>query len=412
MPGDAITRRQFLARSALSAATIAITSAAIAPNRVLGANDRLSIGVIGAGSRGTDLMKDLHRFDKELKVEITAVCDVWRPARERTAQMLKEWYGVNARLFSDYRELLAMDDIDGVIIATPDFSHAKILIDAIVAGKDAYCEKPMASELEDAKAVMDAAKNAKQVIQIGTQRRSEGRWKAAAKMVRSGILGTISRVEIGWNDCNPRWNRSYSDVKAEDVDWKSFLCGKPDRPFDPSRYRRWHFYRDYTNGTIALLGSHYLDVASWLMDDPLPASAVAHGGHYVWHDGREHEDTVYAIYEYPKGFMCRYLSGLGNSAESGLRIYGTNGMFSEATWTFTGTGGSGASVIKEPIKVEPEAGENHMRNWLECMRSRAVTNAPVETGYNHSVACILGYQALITGKKLKYLPALRRIVEV
>jgi len=412
MSDSSLTRRQFLAKSALGAAAVAASAVvATAPGRALGANDRLSIGWIGAGSRGTQLIGDLHRADNDLNVEVTAVCDVWRPAREKAAKTIKDWYGKEARLFSKYEDLLALDDIDAVIIATPDFAHSKMLAAALKAGKDAYCEKPMAADLEDAKLALDAAKDSKRVIQIGTQRRSEGRWKAAAKMVQSGILGTISRVEIGWNDCAPRWNRGFGDVKAEDVDWNAFLMGRPACPFDPSKYRRWHFYREYTNGTIALLGSHYLDVASWLMDDPAPSTAVANGGHYVWKDGREHEDTVYAIYDYPKGFVCRYLSGLGNSTESGMRIYGTNGMFSEATWTFTGAGGSGKAAIKDAIKVEPENGEDHVRNWLECIRSRAQTNAPIETGYNHSVACILGYQALLTGKKLKYMPVLRRIVD-
>lgn len=412
MPDDAITRRQFLAKSALGAATVAASTAGVvAPGRALGANDRISIGWIGAGGRGTQLVNDLHKFDKDLNVEITAVCDVWRPAREKAANTLKGWYGKDVRLFAGYEDVLALRDVDAVIIASPDFAHSKMLAAALKAGKDVYCEKPMASELEDAKLAMDAAKGANRVVQIGTQRRSEGRWKAAARMIQSGILGTISRVEIGWNDCGPRWNRGFSDVKPEDVDWKLYLMGKPDRPFDPSFYRRWHFYRELTNGTIALLGSHYIDVASWVMDDPVPSSAVASGGHYVWKDGREHEDTVYAIYEYPKGFVARYLSGLGNSAESGMRVYGTNGMFSESTWTFTGAGGSGKDKIADTIKVEPEKNEDHMRNWVECLRSRAQTNAPIETGYNHSVACILGYQALLTGKKLKYMPALRRIVE-
>lgn len=409
MSENSVTRREFLS---IGAATVAAaTVGSLAPERALGANDRISVGWIGAGGRGTQIVGELHRADKELNVEVTAVCDVWRPAREKAAKTLKDWYGNEPRVFSNYEDLLALDDIDAVIIATPDFAHSRMLAAALKAGKDAYCEKPMAAGLEDAKLAMDAAKGANRVVQIGTQRRSEGRWKAAAKLVQSGVLGTISRVEIGWNDAGPRWNRGFSDVRPEDVDWEAFLMGLPACPFDPSKYRRWHFYREYTNGTIALLGSHYLDVASWLMDDPVPSTAVANGGHYVWKDGREHEDTVYAIYDYPKGFAVRYLSGLGNSAESGLRIYGTNGMLSEATWTITGAGGSGKGAIKEAIKVEPEASENHMRNWMECLRSRAQTNAPIETGYNHSVACIMGYQAMVTGKKLKYMPALRRIVE-
>lgn len=406
---DSMSRREFLAKSALSAATLAVSSAVgFAPSRAHGANDRVSIGVIGAGGRGGGLMGEIHKISG---VEITAVCDTWRVQRERVATQVNGWYGGACRMFSNYEDLLALDDIDGVIIATPDFAHARILADAVKAGKDAFCEKPMATELPDAIAALDAAKQSDRVIQIGTQRRSEGAWRGLAKVIQSGMLGTISRVEVGWNDCGPRWNRGFGDLKAEDVDWQRFLMGRPNRPFDPSQYRRWHFYREFTNGTIALLGSHYLDMVHYAMSEEFPSTVVANGGHYVWKDGREHEDTVYAIYDYPSGFACRYLSGLGNECESGMRIYGTNGMFNEHGWTITGTGGRGANAIKEAIKVQPEGGESHIGNWVECMRSRKTTTAPVETGYQHSVACIMGYQALVTGRKLKYLPVLRRIVE-
>jgi len=412
MSESKISRREFLVSSAVGAASVALTGAAsLSTSAAVGANDQISVGIIGAGGRAGQLMGDIHRVADSRNVRITAICDTWRPAREKAAKTVKDWWGNDCRLFSNYEDLLALDDVDAVVIATPDFAHSRILIDSVKAGKDAYCEKPMSSTLEDANGVLDAVTQTKRVVQIGTQRRSEGAWKGLVKMVQAGTLGTISRVEIGWNDAGPRWSRGFSDLKAEDVDWKRFLMGHPDRPFDPVQYRRWHFYREFTNGTISLLGSHYIDVASWVMDDPFPTTAVGLGGNYVWKDGREHEDTMYVLFDYPKGFMCRYLSGLGNSAESGMRIYGTNGMFAESTWTFTGTGGSGKTAIKEPIKVVREPNDDHMGNWFDCIRSRATPNASVEAGYRHSIAGILGYQAMMTGKRLKFLPVLRRIVE-
>lgn len=413
MPDKKISRREFLAKSAAGAAAVAFgTAGGLAPSRAMGANDRMSIGVIGVGGRGFSLMNELDRADKERATEVTAICDTWRPRREMVAQKVNDRYGADCRTFSDYEDLLALGDIDAVIIATPDFAHARIMIDALKAGKDIYVEKPMATNFEDAKEAFDAAAVSDRVVQVGTQRRSSGIWKGAAKAVQSGVLGKISRVEIGWNDCKPRWLRGYSDVKEEDVNWKRYLMDLPYRPFDPKQYKLWHFYRDFTNGTIALLGSHYIDVVAWLMNAPFPRTAVANGGHYVWDDGREHEDTLYAIYDYPEGFACRYASGLGNSAESGCRIYGTNGMFSESGFKITGAGGKGNNVVKEEMKIEPEAGEDHMRNWLDCIRSRKTPNAPVEAGYQHSIACVMGYQALITGRKMRYMLDLRRIVEV
>lgn len=403
-----ISRREFL----VGAAGIAIASGVgLAPSRAYGANDKLSVGMIGVGTRGGQLFDDLAGVDKAQNVEVTAICDTWRVRREQIAAKVKARYGSEPRQFANYEDLLALKDVDAVIIATPDFSHARILTDAIKAGKDVYIEKPMAKDLDGANAAMDANASAKRIIQVGTQRRSEGNWKAAAKLVQSGVLGTISRVEIGWNDSGPRWRKNVSGIKAEDVDWKRFLMGLPDQPFDAHRYGEWQLYRDYTNGPMAVLGAHYFDVGLWLMNAPFPSSAVANGGHYVWKDGREHEDTIYAIFDFPEGFALRYLTGLGNSADAGLNIYGTNGVFRESTWSATGAGGRGAVAIKEEIKIKPEPNDKHMGNWLECVRSRKATNAPIEVGYHHSVCTMLGYQALRSGKKMKYLPVVRKIVE-
>lgn len=412
MEDKSISRREFLAKSAISAAGLAIASSvAFVPSAAFGANDKLSIGIIGVGIRGTQLFDDLSKVDKAQNVEVTAVCDTWRLRREQAVAKIKERYGKDPRQFANYQDMLALADVDAVIIATPDFSHARILADAIKAGKDVFVEKPMAKDLDHANAAMDAQAVAKRIIQVGTQRRSEGAWKAAAKLVQSGVLGTISRVEIGWNDCGPRWRRNVSAIKPEDVDWKRFLMHLRNRPFDASRYGEWQLYRDYTNGPMAVLGAHYFDVALWVMNAKFPTTAVANGGQYVWKDGREQEDTIYAAFDFPEGFAMRYCTGLGNSSEGGLSIYGTNGVFKEATWSATGAGGRGPGAIKEEIKLVRDPNDSHMGNWLECVRSRKTPNAPFEVGYQHSVCTMLGYQALMTGRKMKYLPDQRKIVE-
>lgn len=412
MDNEGMSRREFLAKSAMGAVGLAVASSvAFVPSAAFGANDKLSIGMIGVGIRGGQLFSDLSKVDRALNVEVTAVCDTWRLNREAIAAKVKERYGNEPRQFANYEDLLALKDVDAVIIATPDFAHARILTDAIRAGKDVYVEKPMCKDLDEANAAMDANATAKRIVQVGTQRRSEGNWKAAAKLVQSGVLGTISRVEIGWNDCGPRWRKNVSAIKPEDVDWKRFLMGRPDMPFDAHRYGEWQLYREFTNGPMAVLGAHYFDVGLWLMNAQFPASAVANGGHYIWKDGREHEDTIYAIFDFPEGFAMRYLTGLGNDSESGLSIYGTNGVFKESTWSATGAGGRGAGVLKAEAKITPEPGDSHMGNWLECVRSRRTPNAPIEVGYRHSVCTMLGYQALVSGRKMKYVPTLRRMVE-
>jgi len=412
MDNKQLSRREFLAKSAIGAAGLVVASAgSFVPAEAFGANDKISIGMIGVGTRGGQLLNDIKAVDKDQNVEVTAICDTWRVRREQIAAQVKQRYGKDPRVFSNYEDLLALKDVDAVVIATPDFAHAKILADAIKAGKDVYIEKPMAMDLDEANAAMDANASAKRVIQVGTQRRSEGAWKAAAKLVQSGVLGTISRVEIGWNDSGPRWRKNVSNIKPEDVDWKQFLMGHPDRPFDPHRYAEWQLYREFTNGPMAVLGAHYFDVALWVMNAKFPSTAVANGGIYVWKDGREHEDTVYAILDFHEGFAMRYLTGLGNSADAGLALYGTNGVFRESTWSITGSGGHGPKVIKEEIKVAREPNESHMGNWLKCIRTRQATNAPIEVGYQHSVCTIIAEKALRSGRKMKYLPVLRRIVE-
>jgi len=381
----------------------------LAPASAVGANDRLSIGMIGVGVRGGQLLDDLIKAGKDLNVEVTAVCDTYRVRREQIAAKVKAQYGKDPRQFSNYEDVLALPDVDAVIVATPDFAHARILTDALKAGKDVYIEKPMCKDLDEANAAMDAQAAAKRIVQVGTQRRSDGMWKGTAKLVQTGLLGTISRVEIGWNDCGPRWRRNVADIKPEDVDWKRFLMHLPNQAFDAHKYGEWQLYRECTNGPIAILGAHYFDVALWVMNAKFPSTAVANGGHYVWKDGREHEDTVYAILDFPEGFAMRYLTGLGNASDQGLSLYGTNGVLKEATWSVTGAGGRGAGAIKDEVKVQREPGESHMGNWLACIRSRKQTNAPMEVGYAHSVCTMLAYQALLSGRKMKYMPALRRI---
>ena len=398
-----IGRREFVVKSASGLAGLALGAASLgSPRRVLGANDRLSVGVIGTGGRGQYLMRQAMQFSEELNLEVTAVCDVWKLHLNAAVAEVEKRYSRKPRTFVDYQDLLALDDIDAVMIATPDFQHCRMLVDAMRAGKDVFVEKPMAMYLDEANESLDVARETRRVVQVGTQRRSEGRYAAAARFIRSGALGTISRVEAAWNDCGPRWRKDISNVKAEDIDWKRFLMGKTSRPFDASRFREWHLYRDYTTGTVGLLGSHMIDVVHWFMEDPLAKSGVAHGGKYAWKDHREQEDTVYALFDYPKGFMMRYLTGLGNSTGNGCYFYGTNGTFDTTTWKATGSGGGGNKKIAEEVIIPPAGNVNHMKNFLDCVRSRRTPNASIQDGYAHSINAIMAARSLRTRKRIVY----------
>ena len=412
-------RRGFLKQTASGAA--GVTFAGSFPGRVLGANDRIRIGVIGCGGRGNFLLEQTLLHATSQNVEIAALCDVWSVNLQRTAARLAEKQAAKPRLFARYGDLLALDDVDAVIVATPDFAHTPILIEATRRRKDAFVEKPMATMLDHANEAVRLVREAGTVVQIGNQRRSDPRHQAAARLIQSGVLGKVSEIETAWHDRAPRWARDDSDVRREDVDWEQYLMFLPPEPFRPERFRRWHFYEDFTVGTPALLGAHLIDVAIWFMDDPLPKSAVAHGGVYVWKDGREHADTLDCILEYPKEFILNYSTRLGNDHPVPEAVfYGTRGTFDTQSFTARGAGG-GADALTEPITIPPVAratanagngagnalaaaqndsrvqSDGHVLNWLECVRSRATPTAPVDVGYAHTVASIMCFQALKQG---------------
>ncbi len=395
------TNRRTFMKTTTHAAAFALAGTALSYSKVQGANDRIRMGLIGCGGRGRNALNvDMHKACKDLNIEVAAICDVWRLNREAAAQEVKEYYGREPKQFSRFADLLELDDIDAVMIATPDFAHSPILAAAARAGKDAYCEKPMATNMRDARNAVDAIRENKRIVQIGTQRRSDGKHKGAAKLIQSGILGTITQVETAWNDKVARWNRPFDMVKEEDVDWEQYQMGLRRRPFDPRRFRCWHLYKDYTVGVSGLLGSHLMDVALWFMDDPLPLWGTGEGGIFIWKE-REHCDTFEGNLVYPKGFLLRYSNRFGN-IKSGPEVvfYGSRGVLDSATFTARPEGAG--DPIPEEVKAETLPGENHMANFINCVRSRQEPNAPVEAGYNHSVASIIMSESQFRGKRLYY----------
>jgi predicted dehydrogenase len=376
-------------------------------SRVLGANDRIRIGLIGCGGRGNYLLGKFLENSDSLNMEVGALCDVWKVNLQKTAKRLQERQARRPHLSSRFQDLLSQGDVDAVIIATPDFAHTPILIEATRLKKDAYVEKPMATRVEHANEALDLVREYDTIVQVGTQRRSDPRYHEAAKLLQTGILGKVSEVEAAWHDSKPRWARDFSDVREEEVDWQQYLMFLPPERFSPERFRRWHLFEDFTVGTPGLLGSHLIDVATWFMDDPLPATAVANGGVYVWKDGREHADTLDCVLEYPKGFLLNYSTRLGNKfpvpygtdRPLPTTFFGTLGTFDTSSWKAQGLGG-GEHALAESVEVPPGLeDEHHMRNWLECLRNRKTPNASIEAGYGHSIASIMCYQAWKTGQR-------------
>jgi predicted dehydrogenase len=439
-------------RTLLGGGALALGTTALSYGRIIGANDRIALGHIGVGRRGKELASVVAGLKDSQKVEMTAVCDLWKVNREHAAETAARTYSRAPRTFQYHEDLLASKDVDAVIISTADFQHAPLLKVTAEAGKDAYVEKPMADLLDDAKAAREAVRAGNLIVQMGTQHRSEAYQKAAKDVVDSGALGKVTKVEIVWNYHGPRWRgrSEVSQLRAEDTDWKRWLLTKPDRPFDPQLYFEFRLYKDFSNGIAGQWMSHGIDLVHYLLDDHFPRSVVAHGGVYAWPDGRENPDTFQALLEYPKGFLVSYSTSFGNDCDSFTRIMGTKG-------TLINTGGEGSqrwTLVEErgnhednpfvrrahkPVTLTegtaramgwsqrlltgavektygalPFISDNdpsHMKNWLECLRSRRQPNATVDDGFAHSAAVIMAARSQREGRKLYWNPDTEEICE-
>ncbi len=423
---SSINRRDFLGKSAaVLAGTVVLPRTALSYGRIVGANDRISLGHVGNGSRGGDLDQIASKLKSSHNVEMAAVCDLWSVHRERAVNTNAKYYGRSPKAVQHIEELLALKEIDAVLISTPEHSHSPILKMVIDAGKDAYVEKPMGNVLSEAKAARDAVLQSKSVVQVGTQHRSEPYQQAAQKIVRSGDLGDVSKIEIVWNYHGPRWRGrpEVKQIRESDTDWKAWLMNKPARPFDPQMYFEFRLYKEFSSGIPDQWMSHAIDVVHWFMDDHFPTSVVAHGGVFAWHDGRENADTFQALLEYPKGFLVSYSTSFGNDAPSFTRYMGKNA-------TLINVGGEGSpryQVVEEkgtheddtdidqkrssrfvelpgetklpPMGIDDLTTE-HMANWFECIRSRQQPHASVQDGFAHSVACMMATESYWTGKKI------------
>jgi predicted dehydrogenase len=399
-----INRRSFLKASLAGAATLAAGPVAVAAP---GANDRISVGCIGVGGRGNALLGEILALAAKQNVQVTAVCDVWQKNRQAAAKRIQSKLGAEPRQFTRFNEMLALKDLDAVVIATPDFSHGPILTAALKAGKDVYVEKPMTIDLALANEALDLARAKERVVQAGTQRRSEGKFRGAAKFYASGALGKVSRIDAAAYFNEARWVRDCGDCKEGDVDWEAFLLHLPKRPFDPKLLRQWQLYRDTSNGLPGLWMTHYADLVHLITGAKFPTSAVAQGGVYVWKDGRDTSDTFQALLEYPEGFLFSWGMGLGNSAGGRFGIYGTKGTMDPEKGTVSPEGGRDTTLVAGPVPAEPN--QSHMGNWLDCLRSRQRPNADIEFGHRHAVATIMTAIALQTGRRQKYDPATRTI---
>ncbi len=393
MSGRSITRRLFLRRSGGAAAGLA---AAFFGRRfyptALGANDRINIGSIGCGGRGTSLLNDIvARSEKSGSgVAAVAVSDVYDVRRERARQLC------GGKDYKDYRHLLERKDIDAVIIATPDHWHARMSMDAAEAGKDIYCEKPMTYTVEEAKEVARVVGRTRRVMQIGVQSTSDDIWWQARTVIQQGTIGKLLWTQSGVsrNSIEGDWNYYRIDPNAgpHNIDWNAFLGSAPRRPYDPDRFFRWRKYWDYSGGIATDLFYHRLGHLQIALGPEFPKRVVASGGIYVFHD-RETPDTFHMMVDYPTDHTVVLLGSQANGQKVPEIIRGH-----KATLYF----GPPGLVVRpekefakevEERKVEPEPRPGHMDNFLRCVRTRLKPHCNEIVGYKVMAAIGMGVRA-------------------
>ena len=437
------SRRNFIKTTA--AATFgAMAFSAQSYARIMGANDRVNVGIVGYSDRfRSSLLPSFLHHNKELNFDIVALSDIWKVKREMGHAEIKERIGHDIKACLNNDELYKMKDLDAVIISTADFQHALHCAEAVRAGCDAYCEKPFAETMEDARVALKAVRETKKIVQIGSQRRSGANYHAANEFIKSGKFGPVTMVELTWNVNQPgRWRRVdlVKKMREQDTDWKRYLMNRPNEPFDARKHLEFRLFWPYSSGLPGQWMCHQIDTVHWFTDLKHPRSAVANGGIYQWKDGRKNWDTITAAFDYgpqddpSTGFQVIFLSRMHNGAERPAEIYSSHGgELNLNTNMVTPEGGLSErhakamnleanllptvdlSKTKETVVASANTGadnltSSHMRNWMECVRDRKEPNAPVEAGYSHAIACIMTTAASHTGMKATFDEATQEVM--
>jgi predicted dehydrogenase len=354
---------------------------ALSAGRVLGANDTIRVGAIGTGSRCQYLLSLLNKIGGN---EIVAVCDVYEPRR---SEAKAKFAIAEAREYTDYRELLARNDIDAVVIGTSDHWHVPITTAAVKAGKDVYCEKPVTHTLEEGEPLIAAVRESKLVVQTGTQQRSWDHYKQAKEVIASGTLGPVTFVRTYWYQNHiPSASAARRQVNTSKLDWERFLGSATARPFDSDQFLNWRWYWDFGGGAMTDLFVHWVDVVHWFTGEDTPSRATATGVRAILKQ-RQTPDTMSAALAYPSavvefdsallgyieggGILFRGPKGAMRLHRSGFTVYNEMPRYSENYEPDTAA---------MQVKSKEDGTLAHMRNFLDCVRSRGVPNASVEVG--------------------------------
>jgi len=416
--GGEVSRREFLKGAAIGAAALGVGYSALpAHARILGANDRINIAVIGCGGMGTGHLQELVGWQKsgEQNVQVVGVCDVYEARKKRAAQIS------GARAYHDYRELLARPDVDAVLIATPDHWHAQIAVDAMLAGKDVYCEKPVTLYWEEAKAVRDVVRKTGRVFQCGAQSCSDGRFPAINRVIREGGIGKVLWSQAGYsrNSREGEWNWGIDEGAGPTgtgdgkIDWELWQGPARRRAWDPERFFRFRKFWDYSGGIATDLFYHCLAHMMVALGPELPQRVMAAGGIYVQHD-REVPDTLQVLIDYPSQQTVLLVSSMANRVGLPDVIRGH-----EATIYLEGSGDHpGPYLVPEDEfkserperQIVPLESYNHKANFLACMRDRSLPTCNIDVAYATMVAIALSVIAIREQKTVLFDPVKEQVI--
>ena len=440
-----MNRRQVLRTTSLGSLGLLAAKTfptALGQTRSVGANERIRIGIVGFADRfRSSLGPAVQALAQAHNVEFMGVSDIWSRRRDEGVDWVEKNTGSKVTAYRNNEELYEKGKPDAVIISTADFQHALHLVEAVEAGCDVYCEKPLAETMADARLALKTANDSKSIIQIGSQRRSGASYHSALEYLKSGAFGDLVYAEMSWNVNQPgRWRRPdlVAAIREEDVDWQRFLMNRPQVPWDPRKYLEYRLFWPYSSGIPGQWMCHQIDTVHWFTGLPYPRSVSANGGIYQWRDGRTNFDTLTAVFDYgplddpDKGFQVVYSSRFTNSVGGIKEIYYSNGGELNLDTRMVSPNGGLDKGSAEQMQMQPNLVESrqfggeaavtdaitgadpmtaaHVENWLECLRSRKTPNAPVEAGYQHSIACIMANAAARTGERVVFDAATQEVM--
>jgi len=396
-----LNRRSFIVTTGLTA---------LASTRVLGANDTLRVGILGAGGRMGDLMNSADKVAADRMSagnwQIAAVSDVYAPRRDAVKQRAN---ANSATTHNDYRELLDQK-LDAVFIASPDHWHVRMAADAVASGKDVYLEKPVTHTLEEGATLTKAVRSSKQVLQCGMQQRSWTHFRDAVDLIQGGSLGRIPQVRTYWWQNYLAWVSTLKPVDTQALDWKQWLGGAPEQPFNPEKFYLWRWFWNFGGGAMTDLFTHWIDVVHWAMKSDTPTQAQILADKYTFTTW-ECPDTLQAAVRYP-GFDVVYEGSMASSIDDGgLEFRGTEGTLKINRAGFSvyreGMGGNiqpGKDVAIIHADSVRDGTIEHLKNFFDCVRSRKEPNAPVETGVSAARAGHIANLAFHKGGQITWPP--------